>query len=42
MNIQLYGQHMEEDDRAYALGNSISEFVERFCEGDCWSGELAL
>ena len=26
-NIQLYGQHMEEDDRAYALGDSISEFV---------------
>ena len=26
-NIQLYGQYMEEDDRAYALGDSISEFV---------------
>jgi hypothetical protein len=27
-NIQLYGRHMQEDDRAYALGDSISEFVE--------------
>ena len=26
-NIQLYGQHMEEDDRAYALEDSISKFV---------------
>ena len=27
-NIQLYGQYIQEDDRAYALGDSISEFVE--------------
>ena len=27
-NIQLYRQHMEEDDRDYALGDSIHEFVE--------------
>ena len=26
-NIQLYRQHMEEDDRDYALEDSISEFV---------------
>ena len=27
-NIQLYRQHMEEQDRDYALGDSIAEFVE--------------
>ena len=27
-NIQLYRQHMEEDDRDYALKDSIVEFVE--------------
>jgi hypothetical protein len=26
-NIQLYRQHMEQDDRDYALEDSISEFV---------------
>ena len=26
-NIQLYRQHMEEEDRDYALGDSINEFV---------------